>query len=84
MDQRHKLVRRYSVTDAARHDSAELDPVLDAGNASSRVWADTAYRSAEIEGKLTDRGFKSHIHCAKSAATPRQRGARNRPLSARE
>ena len=28
MDHRHKPVRRYSVTDAARHDSVELDAVL--------------------------------------------------------
>jgi IS5 family transposase len=52
MDQRHKLVRRYSVTDAARHDSGELDAVLDTGNTCSKVWADSAYRSAEIEAAL--------------------------------
>src|ERR1700722_5445610 len=28
MDRRHKLVRRYTVTDAARHDSQELDALL--------------------------------------------------------
>jgi IS5 family transposase len=75
MDRRHKLVRRYSVTDAARHDSTELDAVLDPDNTSSQVWADSAYRSAEIEEKLAERGLKSRIH---------RRGARNRPLSARE
>lgn len=75
MDHRHKLVRRYSVTDAARHDSTELDAVLDRDNTSSQIWADSAYRSTEIEEKLTERGFKSRIH---------RRGVRNRPLSARE
>jgi IS5 family transposase len=75
MDQRHKLVRRYSVTDAARHDSTELDAVLDADNTCANVWADSAYRSAAIEEKLAERGLKSRIH---------RRGARNHPLSARE
>jgi IS5 family transposase len=74
MDQRHKLVRRYSVTDAVRHDSGELDAVLDTDNTCSKVWADRAYRSAEIEAALQGQGFKSCIH---------RRGARNRPLSAR-
>ncbi len=74
MDRRHKLVRRYSVTDAARHDSGELDAVLDANNACAKVWADSAYRSAEIEASLAERGYKSCIH---------RRAARNRPLSAR-
>ncbi len=75
MDQGHKLVRRYSVTDAARHDSGEFDAVLDPANTCSKVWADSAYRSAEREEELAARGFKSCIH---------RRGARNHPLSARE
>lgn len=74
-DRRHKLVRRYAVTDAAVHDSQKLDDVLDAGNTASDVWADSAYRSAEIEAKLVERGLKSHIHA---------RAARNRPLTKRQ
>jgi IS5 family transposase len=74
MDRRHKLVRRYTVTDAARHDSQELDALLDAGNTGSQVWADSAYRAAEIEAGLADKGYTSRIH---------RRAARNRPLSAR-
>ena len=75
VDARHKLVRRYAVTDAARHDSGELDAVLDPRNTCSDVWADSAYRSAEIEAGLAERGYRSRIH---------RRAARNRPLSARE
>ena len=75
MDRRHKLVRRYTVSDAARHDSRELDAVLDGHNTCSKVWADSAYRSVEIEAKLEEHGYKSCIH---------RRGARNHPLSARE
>src|SRR5580692_10984060 len=70
MDRRHKLVRRYTVTDAARHDSQELDALLDAGNTGSEVWADSAYRSVEIEAGLAGKGYTSRIH---------RRAARNRP-----
>ncbi len=49
MDRRHKLVRRYRVTDAAVHDSQVVDDILDPDNTASGVWADSAYRSAEIE-----------------------------------
>jgi IS5 family transposase len=62
IDRRHKLVRRYIVTDAARHDSQELDALLDPSNTSRDVWADSAYRSAAIEARLTKRHFRSRIH----------------------
>ena len=47
--------------------------ILDASNTGNQVWADSAYRSAEIEAKLAAKGLKSRIH---------RRAARNRPLSA--
>ncbi len=51
MDRRHKLVRRYCVTDAAVHDSRVVDDILDPDNTASDVWADSAYRSAEIDSR---------------------------------
>ena len=51
IDRRHKLVRRYQVTDAAVHDSQAVEGILDPNNTASGVWADSAYRSAEIEAK---------------------------------
>jgi IS5 family transposase len=36
--------------------------LLDKSNTASRVWADTAYRSAANETFLTKNGFVSHIH----------------------
>ena len=45
-------MRRYQVTDAALHDSQFVDDILDPDNMASEVWADSAYRSAEIEAKL--------------------------------
>jgi transposase, IS5 family len=71
-DAKHKLIRHYAVTDAAVHDSQELEGLLDTGNTSNDVFADSAYRSAEIEAKLRVSGYNSRIH---------RRGRRNRPLS---
>jgi transposase, IS5 family len=71
VDRRHKLVRRYGVSDASVHDSQKLEDILDTSNTASDVWADSAYRSDEIEEKLAGRGLKSHIH---------RRAYRNREL----
>ena len=54
------------------HDSQKFEDVLDASNTASDVWADSAYRSAEIEEKLAECGLKSRIH---------RRAYRNRKLS---
>jgi len=71
-DARHKLIRRYGVTDAAVHDSGKLDALLTKANTSVEVYADSAYRSAATEAKLRARGFRSRIHV---------RAGRDRPLS---
>ena len=39
-DTKHKLIRHYAVTDAAVHDSQELDGLLDMGNTCNDVFAD--------------------------------------------
>jgi len=44
IDRRHRLIRRWTVTDAARHDGALLPALIDKDNTASGVWADTAYR----------------------------------------
>ena len=75
MDRRHKLVRRYQVSDAATHDSKVLDDILDGDNTALGVWADSAYRSAEIEAALKKKGLRSRIH---------RKARRNKPLSERE
>ena len=51
---------------------ADADALLSKGNTSTDVFADSAYRSAEIEAKLKAGGFRSRIH---------RRGRRNHPLS---
>jgi len=72
VDRMHKLVRRCHVTDAAVHDSQAVDELLTRGNTGSGVWADSAYRSEEMEAKLRARKLKSHIH---------RKGKRGKPLT---
>jgi IS5 family transposase len=74
IDRKHKLMRRYTVTNAAVHDSQTLDALLDPHNPASNVWADTAYRSKETEEKLAQNGLRSRIH---------RRASRGKPLSQR-
>jgi IS5 family transposase len=66
---KHKLIRQYDVTDASVHDSQKFDGLLNRANTSADVYADSAYRSAESEAKLS---LRSRIH---------QRANRNHPLS---
>ena len=72
VDRKHKLVRRYHVTDAALHDSQAVDHLLMRGNTGAGVWADSAYRSEAMEAKLQDMRLKSHIH---------RKGKRGKPLT---
>ena len=74
-DQQHKLIRRYTVTNAAVHDSQVLDDVLLSPTAGRNVWADAAYRSEEIETLLKKRKLRSWIQ---------YKGYRNTPLTVRQ
>ena len=71
IDRRHKLIRRYRVTDAAVHDSQVVEELLTSDNTASGVWADSAYRSKAIEATVKARGLTSRIH---------RKASRNRPL----
>jgi transposase, IS5 family len=72
VDRKHKLIRRYTVTDASVHDSQELDNVLDPKNDCQEAWADSAYQSEAQEARLKEKGCRSHIH---------ERAYRNKPLT---
>lgn len=72
VDRKHKSVRRYHVSDAALHDSQAVDHLLMQSNTGAGVWADSAYRSEEMEAKLHARKLKSHIH---------RKGKRGKPLT---
>lgn len=69
-DAKHKLIRRYAVSDAAVHDSRMLDGLLTTGNTSQDVFADSAYRSAATEARLGAQGFNSRIHVRAARAHP--------------
>lgn len=73
VDAKYKLIRRYGVSDASVHDSREFSSLLDRTNTSRNVFADSAYRSADIEAALKVQGLKSRIH---------RRATRSHPLSA--
>ena len=51
-----------------------FDELLDPGDSSGAVWADSACRSAEREASLAEANHWSRIH---------RKGARERPLNAR-
>jgi IS5 family transposase len=75
VDKTHKLIRQYTVTDAAVHDSQVLEKVLLPVAAGRNVWADSAYRSEEIEAQLKARHLRSKIH---------RKGYRKTPLTAQQ
>jgi len=75
VDAKHKLIRRFKVTSAEVHDSNVFDELLDAGNTSRDVWADSAYRSKERVDGLRSKGYREHIQ---------RKGCRNRTLTSRE
>ena len=62
VDVRHKLIRKWRVTPANTHDSQAFGELLDPANAGAGVWGDAAYRSAENEETLAERGFWRWIH----------------------
>jgi len=72
VDVKFKLIRKFSVTNASVHDSQEFHDLVDRFNSNKNVYADGAYRSAEIERHLKAEGHRSQIH---------QKGKRNKPLS---
>jgi IS5 family transposase len=61
IDRRHGLIRRWTVTDAAQHDSRSFPALLDSENTASRVWADTAYRTKRNLEALERRGLSERI-----------------------
>ena len=49
VDAKHKLIRRYEVTDASVHDGRKFYRLVNKANTSADVYADSAYRSAVTE-----------------------------------
>jgi transposase, IS5 family len=73
IDRRHGLIRTWLVTDAARHDGAQLPALVSNANTASDVWADTAYRSRANEKHLAESALRSQIHRKKPKGKPMPR-----------
>ncbi len=71
VDVKHKLIHKYTVTDAATHDSRVIDELLDERNTRKDVYDDSAYRSAAISERLREQGYRDRIH---------RKGYQGRPL----
>jgi IS5 family transposase len=71
IDKRYRLIRRWDVTDASKHDGRMLrQGLLDPANTGSGVWADSAYRSKKNEAFMQRHGFTSHVHHRKKPGKP--------------
>jgi len=68
----HKIIRCYSVTDAAPHDSTETENLIDPKNPSPFFYGDSAYGGEEKRKMLKEQGLRPRI-CMK--------GKRNHPLA---
>ncbi|ALG73537.1 hypothetical protein VY88_22140 [Azospirillum thiophilum] len=64
------LIRRFAVTDAARHDGAQLPALLNPDAFDSRVWADSAYRSKATEEAIAAASRRSMVHFRKQKGRP--------------
>jgi transposase, IS5 family len=70
VDRRHRFIRTWSVTDAARYDGRELAGLLDPSNTGASVLADTAYLSAKNEKRIAKAGLVSKVHFRKPPGKP--------------
>lgn len=61
IDVKHKIIRNFDCTDASTHDSQVLYDLL-ADMPNKRVYADSAYRSDQIEASLYASDYISCIH----------------------
>jgi len=69
-DRAHGFIRSFTVTDASRHDGAQLPALLRRDIMATGVWADSAYRSKKNEAWLSKHGLVSHIHRKKPPGRP--------------
>ena len=70
VDNKTKLITKYSISGASHHDSKELENLID--ESDKQLHADSAYRSEKIEKYLEEKKCKSHIH---------EKGYRANPLT---
>lgn len=66
-----KIITKYTTTAANEHDSQEIENLIDANDRDKKLYADSAYRSEDIEKLLKKHEIQSMIH---------EKGYRNKPL----
>jgi IS5 family transposase len=69
-DRAHGFIRAFKVTDASRHDGAQLKDLVRRDVLATGVWADSAYRSKANETWLARHGLDSNIHRRKPKGRP--------------
>ena len=62
MDARSKLIKDCSVSSAKVHGSKEFENLLDEKDKGQQVYADSAYRSEEMEKMIKRKHMKSQVH----------------------
>jgi len=70
IDRRFGLIRGMAVTSASAADGRLLRQVVSMDNTSSKVWADSAYRSRRNEKWLSDQMLTSRTHRRKPMGKP--------------
>ena len=71
-DKNTKLITAYQVTSANVHDSEMINKLISKKDGGQKLYADSAYRSQEIEQALKKKNIISRIH---------EKGYRNKPLT---
>ena len=72
VDVKNKIIRDYEVTSAEVHDSQPFNDLFDPDNSGKGMWADSAYKSDEIDKNLRRKRIKNNIN---------RKGYRNHPLT---
>lgn len=76
VDSKSKLIEDYEVGTAKEHDSQVIDELTcKTQDGGQSLWADSAYRSEEIEQMLRTKGIQSKIH---------EKGRRGKPLNKKQ
>lgn len=72
VDNKGKFIKKYTVTNAAVHDSQALDDLLDEEDKGQDLYADSAYTGEKQEETISKYEMKNKVH---------EKGYRNNPLT---
>jgi IS5 family transposase len=72
VDDKSKLITKYSVTKASVHDSKEIVDLIDEKDANQPLYADSAYTGEELHKSLEEKSVELRIH---------EKGYKSNPLT---